>query len=240
MARIGTCQICGAWTNLTFEHVPPKSAFNRYPVLCPKSEDVLKALSGGAPDPGKGHISQKGVGGYTLCGPCNNKTGHWYGEGFVDWARQGLCVLDNVTKAPSLYYLFHIFPLRVLKQIACMFFSVAGPGFQSAQPELVRFVLNKEARHLPHGYRVFLCLNNSPFHRLVGVSARLNTKTGINRIFAEVAFPPFAYVLSLSSPPPDSRLVDISHFGEYAYNDRKDVPLRLPLLPVETALPGSY
>ena len=45
---------------------------------------------------------------------------------------------------PSLEYPFKLFPLRVLKQVVCMFFSVNGPAFRQVQPELVRFILNRD------------------------------------------------------------------------------------------------
>jgi hypothetical protein len=44
----------------------------------------------------------------------------------------------------------------------------------------------------------------------------------------------------MGSLPPDPRLIDISHFGNFGYVDWLDVPLRLPILPVSTIFPGDY
>ena len=47
---------------------------------------------------GQGEIQQRGMGAYTLCGPCNNRTGKWYGAAFADWCHQvaGLPILRAV------------------------------------------------------------------------------------------------------------------------------------------------
>jgi hypothetical protein len=63
---------------------------------------------------------------------------------------------------------------------------------------------------------------------------------GVPKVYSEIAFPPFTYVLSLDSDPPDQRLVDITFFAHFRYNDWRDTPLRLPILPVYTPFPGDY
>lgn len=56
----GVCHICLKESKLSFEHIPPRSCFNDG-----------KAKIGQK-------ISQRGIGDYTLCESCNNKTGAWY------------------------------------------------------------------------------------------------------------------------------------------------------------------
>jgi hypothetical protein len=238
---LGNCHICGTKTKLTFEHVPPRAAFNNQPVVYAKFEELAKLESLDDIEQARGKKSQRGAGAYTLCGKCNSDTGAWYGNAFVDWAYQGLVVLDNTKRAPSLYHLFHLFPLRVIKQIICMFFSANPPSFQGVHSDLVRLVLNKEQKYLRPNVRIYAFLNASPRSRQSSVSGLLNINSEFPpRIFSEIAFPPFGYVMCIDSPPPDIRLVDISHFANYGYNEWMDVPLQLPILPVYTYLPGDY
>jgi hypothetical protein len=42
--------------------------------------------------------------------------------------------------------LINLHPLREMKHVVCMFFSVNDSQFQKHQPDLERFVLNRESR----------------------------------------------------------------------------------------------
>jgi hypothetical protein len=68
--------------------------------------------------------------------------------------RQYRCHLPPVPSASKgrrigLYLPYLIFPLRVLKQIACMLFSINSDTLKRLHPEIVRFVLNRTERHWP-------------------------------------------------------------------------------------------
>ena len=231
---LGECRICGTHTNLTFEHVPPKRAFNNRPVVCQKLMDIIGTEQ--EDDPTKGEINQKGVGAHTLCAKCNNDTGSWYGPAFVEWAYQGLSLI-RMSKGTSLLYLnFNIFPLRVIKQICCMFCSVHQSGW--ADQEMRDFLLNRERRHIPKDWRVFVYFNTSPHIRQTGIVVR-GSSQGLD-CFSEISFPPFGYVLTKDSKPPDKRHQEITFFGKHSYNDWKHIPLKLPLLPVASWVPGDY
>ena len=234
----GICHICGANTKLTFEHVPPRAAFNDKPMVGVRMEELLRNRSMEAP---KGPVSQLGAGAYTLCGRCNNDTGGWYGNAFVDWAYQGLVLSQHALQAPSLYHIFHIFSLRILKQIICMFFSANGEDFQRIHPDLVKFVLDKEARYLDPRFGIYVFFTVSPGSRQTGMigSADIEGKRSL-RIFSELTFPPFGYVMTLNSTPPEGGMVNISFFANFHYNDWKDIPLRIPFLSIFSPVPGDY
>lgn len=233
----GTCNICGKYGQLSFEHVPPKAAFNNRPVVRVGFEE---GLSLGPDEIIKGPIQQKGMGAYTLCEKCNNDTGGWYGHWFVDWCYQGMDALIRSNGQPSLIYLNYLFPLRIIKQIATMFFSVNGPAFRENEQELVRFVLNKEARYLSSNYRFFVYYNIAGHLRAAGIAGLLNIQTHKTSVLSEITFPPFGYMLTLGTEPPDKRLVEITHFARYSYNDWVVMPLKLPTLPTYTLVPGDY
>ncbi len=233
----GTCHICGTFGPLSFEHVPPRAAFNDQPVVVLKSDDAFDLVPG---EVAKGPIEQRGAGAYTLCAKCNNDTGGWYGRHFVKWCYQGMDVLARSDGKPSLIYLHYVFPLRIIKQIVTMMFSVNGDHFRLKNPDLVRFVLNREARYLPPQYRFFVYYNIGGVNRSIGISGLFNIKTRRMSIMSEITFPPFGYVMTLDTEPPDRRLFEITHFARYDYNDLVVAPLHLPVLPTHLSFPGDY
>jgi hypothetical protein len=236
---IGTCHICGVNCKLSYEHIPPQSAFNDRKVIKLSGKELI----GLDPDDycPKGQIQQGGAGDYTLCSGCNNKTGDWYGRDFVDWCYQGKEYLLKTKGKPTLYYMYYLFPLRIIKEIVTMFFSVNTPDFQQENPDLVGFVLNKERKYLPPKYRIYVYYNISNRYRYVGVSTRLNIVSSKHCVFSEINFPPFGYVLTLDSGPPDDRLCEISYFSRYYdYGEFKVMNLRMPVLSTCSAYPGDY
>src|ERR1700751_5295569 len=235
-SKSGVCCLCGTSGQLSFEHVPPEAAFNKAPIYY---ADVQKLRSGSHPDLYQegGRKQQKGSGAYTLCGGCNSKTGNWYGSHYVDFATQGYELLKYLRFANEMYLPFLIRPLHVIKQVMCMFMSLTGPNFQSVHPELVRFVLNRETRHLPRHLRLFAFYSAGDRSRHSGVSAMMQlvgTQSYRGFILSEFTFPPFGFVLTFDSPSPDPRLFDLSYFAEYDWNEERTLWLRLPVLPLYT------
>jgi len=138
----GTCHICGVHGKLSFEHVPPEAAFNNRRILHTAFEKVLSSEN---LDEVRGRVQQRGAGAYTLCEKCNSDTGSWYAGAYADWAQQAMRLIIGTRGRPSLMYPFNLFPLRVLKQVVCMFFSVNGPLFQKHQPDLARIIQRRLA-----------------------------------------------------------------------------------------------
>ena len=230
----GICRLCGAEGALSFEHSPPRSAFNNRPVIAIPFTEAIHLGPDARP---KGKVQQRGAGRHSFCGRCNNLTGHWYGSSFVEWCYSSLPSLfrsrGRVTNAP-------IFPLRVIKQIVTMFFSHEGERFHACNPELVHFVLNRDEKHLPKRYRVFLYANWEGRLRATGLLARASIGPGRSIFFSEITYPPFGYVITFDSPPPDYRLCDVSHFSAFSYTDQIIMTLPLSLLATHLAIPGDY
>jgi len=232
----GICHICGYRKKLSFEHVPPRSAFNDRSVVFHKIEEIMTKL----PDEfGRGKILQKGSGSYTLCEKCNNDTGAWYGNAFASFAHQGMEILRLTEKTPTLFYNFFIYPLRTLKQIMCLFFSTNGPDFQSKHPELVKFVLNKEERYLESDVKIYLFYNLSKVVRKTGIVGVMSLE-GDDKLFSEITFPPYGYVMNFNKKPPDERLLDITSFKDYEYNSWTSLHLKIPVFSIYTQFPGDY
>lgn len=235
----GICHLCGKHGPLSFEHIPPRAAFNDRPVRLYTFEEAMAVAPGEAPKT-KGTVSQRGAGAFTLCERCNNLTGHWYGSHFVSWCYQGLGLLQRTGCRPSLIHLNYVFPLSIIKQIATMFFSINMDQFRLANPDLEAFVLDRDRKYLPPRYRFFVYFAADGRHRAVGTSGMLHIESGVIHVMTELAYPPYGYLLVFDGAPPDNRLFEITHFARYDYRQFEVMELRLPVLPTHTSFPGDY
>ena len=247
--EFGVCKICGYSGQLSFEHVPPNKAFNHqrhyyqieFDKLIEIEDDFLDLSMGQIYEKGHSKKKQGGIGFYSLCEKCNNDTGSWYGHAFVSWAWQGMSILQKANGRPSLYYPTFFYPLRTIKQIVTMFFSVNPDVFREAEPELVKFVKNKESRFLSKKYRLFCYYNIQGNKRYIGYSVLAQIDSGKMNRMSEITFPPFGFVLTIDSEPPDDRLTEITHFANYSYNDWTDHYQKFSTLPTYLPnLPGDY
>jgi hypothetical protein len=233
----GVCHICQKKGELSEEHVPPKSAFNDRSYILAKAQEIITL---GPDEIPKGKIKQGGIREYTLCHKCNSDTGGWYGRRFVGWCHRGMGILSRAKGNPASIYINHQFPLAILKQIISMFCSVNPETFTKANPEIIPFLLNKEKKYLNPKYRIFCYYNIEGRPRYANYCAKINPSTGDLIPFSEISFPPFGYVLTINSSPPDNRLFEITHFSSYNYNEFAFINLKLPVLPTHLWLPGDY
>lgn len=235
----GVCHLCGTYGPLSFEHVPPRAAFNDRPVRLYPFEEAFSLAPGELPL-SKGTIQQRGAGAHTLCIRCNNNTGSWYGTHFVAWCYQGMDLLARTGGRPTLIHLNYVFPLSIIKQIATMFFSINGERFRQVNPDLEAFVLDRDRKYLPPRYRFYVYLNGEGRHRALAVAGTLHVPTSTNRTMTEITYPPYGYLLAFDCPPPDDRLFEITHFARFDYGQFDVMELRLPVLPTHTSFPGDY
>jgi len=234
--KIGKCHICGIEGPLSFEHVPPHSAYNNKRVLKSTISEVLNR----PPDElGNYQIQQNGSGDYTLCTSCNNNTGSWYGSDYVNFAHLGLLALDQAIKSDLEFHTGSIHPLRIIKQVITMFFSVNQPGFAEANPDLVSFVLNRERKYLPDDVFISMYMNRVGRGRFFPVSGHGDLDRGFE-IISEFSFPPFGFVLSFDKEPFYKKLYNIRFFSSFGYNDQVVLFLPLYILPTFSHLPGDY
>jgi hypothetical protein len=188
-----------------------------------------------------GRYNQRGAGRYTLCQQCNNLTGDWYARSYVYFVRQLFWLSHTVGPHTTVSIDCLIRPLDVLKQILVMFCSASPPSFALKHPQLVRFLLNKDARDF-EDLRIYMSLydlENSKVSRQAGLTGRLDGD-GKSQIFSEIAFPPFNLVLSVNSGSPDPRLFEITWFKQFAFRQKATVKLTLNNLAVNSYFPGDY
>lgn len=245
-AKTGTCAVCGRDGPLSFEHVPPRKAFNERRVFQANARWMLeqaRTIEEFRNPPGS--YAQKGAGGHTLCQRCNNDTGSWYAAAYVDWATQAAERFTAREDAGELNVSLEVSPLRVLKQVVCMFASACGPTLFAEHTQLRKFVLDRYEQALPPDISVFAFAIStaSTSTRQSGVSAVLDASLGgaETQCFSEIAFPPFGYLLMLGTAPADRALLDITPFSAFQYGETgKALHLTLPVRHVSSPFPADF
>lgn len=222
----GKCRICGKIGPLTYEHVPPRKAFNSNKAFLYYGREILEQDDKGFPweisSRLKGTQLQRGIGGYTLCEKCNNNTGAWYGNAFVDFIYKGYRETHNkkyINNSWVTITLDKIYPLRIIKQIMAMFFSINNPNLSGAHEELREFVLSKEKRGISEkdfGFYLYV-LRGKILKRLgIIVIGNIGERPFCPRIVSELSTPPFGLVLEFQ-PKDKKGFCDILHlFVEYS------------------------
>jgi len=235
----GVCRICGERRELSYEHVPPRCAFNQRPARMYSLEQWVILESGG---PAQYRDQQRGSGYVTLCADCNNRRGgRWNVPNFCLWARTGDAAIrrfpaDETVTEVSFRPTKQLRPLPFVKQIVSMMLALNEPAFGAAYPALCEFVVEKERVGLPDDYRAYLSLCDIGFARWVGRYDFLGiTLDGdLETVVAtELSYYPFTYVLSIGPPLHVGELSDIT---DYAHRPRSDIITDKVTLPVN----GSF
>jgi hypothetical protein len=201
-----------------------------------------------------GSIDQRGAGDVVLCEPCNNNTGSWYGAELVRAARAGARVLnelplDDLDASLEPTWQRVVFrqqprlgphPLRLIKQVIAMLLATSQMEFSDAHPELGDFVLDRERAGLDARYQFYLALFAGPNARTTGVAGRFNVETGRTDVLVEVAYPPFAYVMTIDSEPDAIETVNVTSATGVGYNQMADLELDLLVGFGHVPLPADY
>ena len=173
----GHCALCGKYARLSFEHIPPRAAFNSTPRKMITGETAFQTVSGERKPwdmtdlPYKNQ--QRGMGRSSLCTECNSLTGTLYGDEYKKLAHSFHSLLQD-TKAPpnSLIHIEKslIRPLPIIKQVCSMFCSI-NKGIKDMD-KLGAFVLDKDSHDFPkERFRVGMYLMCGGLARHVAVSA---------------------------------------------------------------------
>lgn len=231
----GQCLICGQFRKLSFEHVPPKNAFNNRPIFIHKDF--------GADNPFTKKKSNKGFGSDTLCEACNNNTGNWYAKDFGVFAREGMTILKaSENTLPIVKGVYNIKPLNVFKQILTMFMSADKSGILRSKEGLVEFILNKSSNDLPKDLNIHLYSNASPVKRMLGyctVADALDPNFGVRR-WSEINFQPFGYFLTDNCAPATKSMVNITEWHGLKYDTMYRVEMTTAYLKVSSPMIGTY
>jgi len=247
----GKCHLCNQVKELSFEHVPPKSAFNNKRAFYYTGNDFLKHIgTGNLPWDFSGlkpTQSQRGMGGYTLCKECNNRTGHWYGDAFAQFIVQGykhiydFGGLAAVSAQKSLKFNFKgIHPQRIVKQLLCMFFSINNPDLCVAKKDLAELVQNPNSNAVGSGkYTLVPYVNTGKLIRNLGITTSLNIYNGQIRVISELSALPFGFTLEFDSKEAESINI-IDWINTFNYNDQVDLELVIPVYEANTTYPADF
>lgn len=234
---VGECKICNKKGKLSFEHIPPKAAFNDKAIFAQEYDHLFNENSYVY---GKRMKNKKGSGKYSLCESCNNLTGDWYARDFAEFCKQGMNQLTSKRKPNStVNFNFTIKPLNILKQVVVMFMANEGTNCFQQNEQLQNFVLNKESKILPENFDIYLYSSLSNKKKMLGVSL-VGHITGLIIMGAEINFHPFGYLLILKSSATKVEMPSINSFLEYNYDEVKTFQITLPYLKIEKPLVGIY
>jgi len=233
--KIGICRICKKNTELSFEHIPPKAAFNKYTKFrsIPYLEYVQNSHKGNYKPSAK--LQQGGIGNFCLCRNCNSFLGSNYVPDYLKMAQVGKSIFNNYDFSKAIFTTEEISPLRFLKQTLSMFVCNNAPDFTNNEPELLSFLKNPSEQNLPDKFRVFMYLNH------FGQIRNLNMMyTNLYGLVYEFAFPPLGFVLSINSDVVFPQLTQITHFKNVDCNYRGEVHFELFNLYTYSPFPIDY
>jgi hypothetical protein len=235
----GNCRLCGEYTELTFEHVPPRFAFNKHTRyrLIPmmdylKAEDVLNFKF-------KGKIEQGGVGYYSLCKKCNSFLGRNYVSAYTAYSNTFI----EFSKKDFNFFsiIMHEFEAgKVLKQIVAMFLSMNDWEFSLNNRELAEFVLDVNSCDLPPKFRIFNYINIEGQLRNANICAIGNLENDFTLIGTEITYPPLGHVLTVDFKGKLPYLCEITTFKNYSANQKTDFDFNIYKLPTHLPILLDY
>lgn len=234
----GICRICGIESDLSFEHVPPRSSFNdntKYKVVDFEkfigSENLLNETL-------TGKIKQGGIGFNSICKKCNSFLGSNYVSAYSRWVQGGTEILKNVEYCIHRYMISDVEPLKILKQVISMFLAINDNRFSESNPELSQFVTNYESKSLPSKYRVFTYLTRAEKFRYIKSMIKGDLNKGLIKC-SEIAFEPYGFVLTTDYRGSFDEFYEITDFKNYDFN-RHNLELVIYQLPTYLPLPLDY
>ena len=250
--RYGVCKLCGELSVLTYEHVPPRSAFNNTPARLIEGREVLKSLdSDRLPwefSDLRGRIQQQGKGGYFLCRKCNENSGSWYVPFFTEYVQGvfGAIYSNNGIEGVTAMQLRaeSIRPLAIFKEIMVLFCDINSGCFGDSN--LRSFLLEKNNTDMfdSKKYRVFCYIAKGPVFRMNGLSINchhVNTHKPIFVEMTELSSFPLGFSLYIDLPDgyqPEG--CEITSFSQFHYEDSVSCEITLPVLESNVLFSGDY
>jgi len=246
--KYGKCHLCCENKELTKEHIPPKRAFNNEKIFTYFGEQLITTIKKKYPwdlDGLKKTQHQNGVSYYTLCKNCNNNTGSWYANDYIDFiykiARE-ILKRDNLVSNTNIELKVEdIYPLRIIKQILCMFLSVNPIDFCEEQKYLRNFILSKEKTGIDKKkISANLYVLNGEFGRYVGNAQHVSYDLSLQWM-SEVPSPPLSNVLFLEQKRFFNIYCNITDFANlFSYEDKKTLTLKLPVYESNSMFPSEH
>ena len=240
--HIGKCALCGKEDKMSFEHIPPRAAFNSSHAKPVTIGTILKGEKRYPWDiEGLKYVDQQGgMGVFSLCENCNKTTGSWYGKAYQSFAEKGMRIVT--TEIDSIYHSVEfekVYPLRFVKQILSMFCSL-NPEININ--DLRKFVLDRYAVGInKNKYKLCMYFTRSTTKRQAGFMVTGNIHTGEVVTFSEIIASPFGFLLYID---PSDRITtqgfDITSLSDHQYDELCNVKMPLIFREVNNWMPYDY
>lgn len=212
---IGKCKLCLAVKELNFEHIPPRSAFNKetkyYIVDQTELYQKAKEYTFENLKP-KSKKEQGGIGNYSFCVDCNGFLGSKYVRTYKEFAEIAMHIIKLHDFNIKSYQLdiSSLNLLKFIKQITSIFIASNNELFGKSYPELLEFVKDDNVDELDNKYRFYMYLNNEGNNRNGHIHFTNNAGT-----VCDFTFPPFGFVLNIDNPQRLMQLTEITSFKHF-------------------------
>lgn len=239
----GRCAVCGIQGELSKEHIPPRSAFNKGRYKIVKGIDILTEndINWRNNKNIKNKLIQGGVATYSLCCNCNNKTGEYYATAYKDFAYKIHSLFENNELKSNKSYKIKVLkvkPLNIIKQIISMFCSINPFLFKSRDFNIERFLLNKEDNIFCSGINFYLFLTQDGM--VSPIQAVFHTDgSGKSILNSEISHYPIGIRMTIDSNP-NNESCCINSFLNYKYDQEIDLEMNLFVRERITTIVGDY
>lgn len=248
----GICKLCGKRELLTYEHVPPRGAFNNHSIRQIRGDKLLEHIGSDAKPWDVsglwGQIHQQGIGDYYLCKGCNEKTGSWYVPFYLDFVRGIYAAVETADPTREAPYIGikapQIRPLPIFKEIMVMFCDINHNCF--GDNNLRSYLLEKDSpiSFDKKKYRVFSYITKGDIFRMNGLSMLLLTSKNKEPLMiqiSEISYPPLGFALYIDLPngyEPKGR--EITGLCDFKYEDIGEFETIFPVLENNIMFSGDY
>jgi hypothetical protein len=231
----GVCRLCKKTTDLSFEHIPPKVAFNKYTKYqsIPFIEYIQNSHNPDYKPSGK--LMQGGLGDYCLCIRCNSFLGLHYVPSYYRIALVSKNILLKYNADGIHFTVIELSPLKLLKQIIAMFVCINKAEFTDSNSKLLEFIKNPSENLLPEKYKVYMYLNRRGRTRSIPLMY-----SNHNGFLSEITFPPLGFVLSIDNSNSIPYLTEITSFKDVKLDYNDEVHFKLNVLPTYSPYPEDY
>ena len=195
---------------LSFEHVPPRAAFNDQRVFETNIQKMLAGEWDGKPQPPQGKWVQAGAG-----------------------TRSG-----GTASLAYPYRIFPLRVLKQVMAMFCSACGPSLQERFPDIPRFVLHRERRYMPHDLRVFAYLIDPSKSVGNRQAPMSGVLIN--GKQHVFAEIAFAPLGFVLTGDVDPINFSLLDITPFGHSAFHHRETAFLKLPVVQISTWLPGDF
>lgn len=243
----GKCCICGENKKLTYEHIPPRGAFNDKCSKVYNIEAITSAILDESRLPWeydglKYEQQQQGTGMFNLCGSCNSYTGKYYGNEYIKFVKGILYILQDkdVEKATGIHIkMKEFYPLRFAKQVLSLFCSTCGTELIEMYPNIKSLLLDKDSKGLDKDLRISMFILKTPRNFNSGIEKIYMDDGSIQKI-AEINAFPLGFILEIN-PTRELKETNITNlFNDYDYDDFGEVDIKIPAFERNNIVPTDY